>query len=195
MIYNYYIGYKDGDLFYPLGPYDNEGNLVPALSISEYKSSDLYDKFNKYILKKEFSSSLEEEIEKHNIAQDIKYIFLEEMPKGSFLKEGYFLIEDVKQYEFLKDSKGDLSTFQGFVERVSPIVYDNMRKNELLFGKVITTEETVEKQDYTASDYMYYIYPDFQSKEYESSIINHFIESLCGYKELDVVIFETEVNN
>ena len=51
-------------------------------------------------------------------------------------------------------------------------------------------------QPYNASDYMFYMYPDYHSEEYESCIIREAAESLMSYNNLGfnakLFVLETE---
>ena len=45
---------------------------------------------------------------------------------------------------------------------------------------------------YSASDYMYYAYPDYQSREYESFLIRAAAGMLDEFEELEVIVLEME---
>ena len=182
--YTYYIGYwdKDGKI-YPLGPYNYFKNLCPILSRSSSFTSDLYKDF-RYIERSAASDKLKEEFPYEFENNNDKYISMkmlevDNLPDDYFIKNGYFLIEDVKRYE-----RGNWEIGDGlFEESVSPIVYVNMLNNELLLGTqlgvidLFSEEEEEPAPQHTARDYMYYAFPDFYSKEYESYLLKNAAES------------------
>ena len=195
--YNYYIGYMLEGKLYPLGPYDCFGKLQEAVSVSKSFASDLYYDF--YEVKEEMiSEELRKEFEYEDWQGkkviDVKYLMMNKLPKGSFIKTGYFLIDDVKTYE----SEGRRETYDLFYDRVSPVVYAEMLKNEQIFGKPLpeTDFEGNEIECRSASDYMYYAYPDYNSKEYEVFMIREMAEILDPFFKLpkgyELVVLETE---
>lgn len=171
--YHYYIGREDPKtgMIYPAGPYGEEGNWLPVFSVSASFSSDLHRRF--YPIDKEFAS--EELIEKFSFEFMFddkptfyaKMLRLHELPEGSYIKSGYFLIKDVENYR--KD--GDPTEL--FYERLSPELYAVKMKNELVFGKSAPVKdiEGNELPTYSCADYMYYAFPDYHSEEYEAQRI------------------------
>ena len=93
---------------------------------------------------------------------------INELPTGSYIKKGYFLIDEVKRYE---DSENRY--FDGFYDYISPAVYASMAQNERQFGKPERRQDDYDEWYYpkSASDYMYYAFPDYESREYEAEII------------------------
>jgi hypothetical protein len=178
----YRIGYiKDGKI-YPLGPCDANGEFKYAVEKSQSFASDLYEDF--YVVREE---QISDELRKlyettdwnGNKVVDVKYLPVDELPSGSFVKSGYFLIEDVIRYE--KDPEAIY--FDGFYNSLSPTVYAAMLHNEKIFGKPnpVRDEFDNEIQLHSASDYMFFAYPDYSSKEYEANIIREFANSLENY--------------
>lgn len=193
--YNYYAGYKLNGKIYPLGPYDAHGKLHSIVSKSRSYASDIHEMFS-YVKNEEISDELRKEFEytdwdnKKKI--DVKYLPLEEMPEDNFVKTGYFLIDDVKAYESNNDY------FEGFYDVLTPKIYAAKLQNELMFGKnqPKKDEEGNEYIEHNASDYMYYAYPDYESKEYESFLICQGINMLIKYSSLltdvEYIVLETE---
>lgn len=192
--YNYYCGIKKDGKIFPFGPYDRNNKLCHILSRSSSFASDLHEDF-RCVNEDEISGELRDEFESENWrgerAVDVKYLPLEELPKGSFIKRGYFLISDVRAYE------EDESDFDGFYDTVSPTVYAAMQDKELKFGPN-KPKKDCEGEEYTdpnASDYMYYAYPDWHSKEYEADFIRQFVDEFVDYEtkhDAQIVILETE---
>ena len=171
--YNYYIGHqgKDG-LFYPVGPFTADGKLLPVLSRSRNFASDLHDWFAKIPdekisdeLRKHFSYDWNGETE----TSTIKYIYANELPKGSYIKDGYFLIDDVVTYKEEHDS-WDL-----FYDRIDPEVYAARMQNEIVYGQPKPREDE-DDCGHSASDYMYFAYPEYSSAEYEAAVLRQFID-------------------
>ena len=181
--YDYYVGYKKDGKIYPLGPYDSMGKLRPALSRSRSFASDLYNEF--YPIKEaEISDELRARFESEDWNGKLKlnatYLTESDLSElnSNYIKSGYFLISDVESYE--KDGY----TWDIFYDKITPQVYAAKLQHELTFGKN-QPQKDIEGNEYTepnASDYMYYAYPDFNSKEYEVSVLKSMIEILRTYE-------------
>ena len=196
--YNYYIGYKSQGKIYPLGPYNSIGRLKDVISRSSSFASDLHEDFS-CIKETEISDELRKEFTTKdwngNEVVAVKYLPISDLPTGSFVKKGYFLIEDVKRYE---DNSDDNWDFEGFYDCVTPTVYAAMLEHELKFGKPKRQKDDFGEW-YTpkaASDYMYYAYPDYESKEYEAFMIRNVAEMLRPWSNFPedavLVALETE---
>lgn len=194
--YNYTIGIMDKEgKIKPYGPYDANGNLRYVIERSRSFASDLHEDFlcvqeNQITdeLYKEFSYTDWDESKKINI----KYLPVEDLPKGSYLIKGYFLIEDVQKYEENGNNIDDL-----ICNMITPTIYAEKLKKEYMFGKN-EPEEDDEGYKYTepnASDYMYYVVEDYYSKEYEASVIRNVADILNDYDlpiDCKLVVLETE---
>lgn len=185
--YNYYIGYRKDGKFYPWGPYDAEGNLKPIVSKSASFASDLHESFS-LIKKEEVSEELRKNFEYEDWQEGVKYCSVDHLPRGSFIKTGYFLIDEVKAYE-------GKEWFDGFSDILSPQIYAAKMAHEMTFGKN-QPQKDVEGFEYTepnASDYMYYAYPDYNSKEYEAFVLRECVDALEDWRnDKEYVILETE---
>lgn len=177
--YNYYIGYISDNKIYPFGPYNGLGNLVPVISRSSSFASDLKSYFNT-ISNDMVSDNLKKEFETYLEYSTLKYLYLSELPDNSYIKSGYFLISDVEQYERYNDD------FDLFYDYKTPEVYCQMMQNQLIFGmpEKETDDEGNEFIPKCAYDYMYYCYPNYHSKEYESFLIREVAEMLNEYTGL-----------
>ena len=129
--YNYYLGYvKDGRVF-PLGPFDYSGKFKALLSRSRSFASDLHDRF--FRIKDEMiSDELRHEFEYKDYKgeiqmQNIHTLMLDELPQGSYIKSGYFLIEDVERYMHTGDP-------DSFYDRKEPAVFAAILQNEAVLG-------------------------------------------------------------
>lgn len=182
--YNYYIGYKKDNKIYPFGPYDSTGQLQPIISRSRSFASDLHELFS-MVPENAISNELRQEFSYKNYNDeetiDVKYLSVNQLPTKSFIKTGYFLISDVQTYEKNNDDSEDL-----FYESLTPALYAAKLQNEIMLGKT--------DSEYSASDYMFYAYPDYFSREYEASILLHMAHSMENYNLHDVeyVVLETE---
>lgn len=191
--YCYYIGYEKDGLIYPLGPYDAFGKLHPTVCRSRSFASSLHDEFERLPVEKA-SEDLKKEFtyEDWNGEQkfECKFLPLSELPKGSYIKSGYFLTEDVVAY--IRDPYD----FDGFYECVDPVVYIAMVENELKFGKR-KPEKDCEGNEYrphSASDFMFYAYPDWHSEEFEAQAIRNEADALWTSKisNCKLIVLETE---
>lgn len=187
--YDYYIGYITKDKkIYPIGPYGADGKDYPVLSRSRSFASDLHDSFN-YIDEKSITDELKKFVGIADAEEFIKHngfwLPIDSLPRGSYLKQGYYLIEDVKQYEKNPD---DVEFMDIFIDKLSPTVYAEKLKTDLLINSKEkqalsdnnvsdtledTDDNTGEPCDHPATDYMYYIWPDYSSEEYEATIIRN----------------------
>lgn len=193
--YNYKIGYElDGQL-YPLGPYDCNGKLHDVVSRSRSFASDLHRDFMP-VPDKMISEALRKQFEytdwdgKAHV--DVKYLPLDELPDGDFVKHGYYLIDDVQAYE----QDHDLDDV--FYNHLSPTVYAARAEQEARFGKPGPQLDDAGEQyiPYAASDFMYYAFPDDRCKEYEAFLIRETAFMLSDYGDLPadakLVVLETE---
>jgi hypothetical protein len=196
--YNYYVGFVKNGKIYPLGPYDHRGELSPAFSRSSSFASDLHESFE-YVAENQVSDELRKAFEYEDYNGDkvlrVKYRHLNELPSGSFIKTGYFLIESVRRYENDDDYDADDLKW----DSLDPVTYAAMMKNEIVFGrpKPKPDIEGEEIEVHSASEYMYYAYPDYRCKEYEAHIIRQFADALEFYDKeeqcfAELVVLETE---
>lgn len=193
--YSYYVGYRDinSDKIYPLGPYSSKGKLCSALCRSSSFASDLYEDFL-YIKDSQISDELrnEFEYESYNGTKEIKvkYLPVKDLPTDSYISTGYFLISDVEAYE------NDRYSFEGFYDKLTPQVYATKLENQLKFGpnKPKTDDFGSTYTEHDASDYMFYAYPNYESREYEAFVLRNFTGCLEDYdlKDAEYVILETE---
>ena len=174
---HYYLGYKTKeDKIYPLGPYDCFGHLYNIFYRSRSFTSDLHEDFFKINeqqstdeLKKSFSY---ENYDGEIIFADVEYLPLNKLPSGSYVKSGYFLIEDIQNY--LKDE----DPWDLFYDCLDPTTYALKMESELKFGKPTPKKdcEGNEITEHSCADYAYFAYPDYFSKEYESALIRNAAE-------------------
>lgn len=170
--YSYYIGYKDKNgKIYPFGPYTSEGKLRAVICDSRSFASDLKDEFypvTKDMVTDEFRNEFGWKNEKGEVELELgylRYLPVSELPDGDGIKRGYFLLSDIESY--LKD--GD--TWDIFTDSLSPEVYAIKAMNELKFGppKPKKDEDGFEYTEHPASDYGYFAYMDWHSKESDAS--------------------------
>lgn len=186
--YNYYIGYEAGGKIYPLGPYDCTGHIHAVISRSSSFASNLHYQFFKVPEEKisdELSSTFGYKDWNDEFRVDVKYDYIKNIPDDDFVRKGYFLIEDVRKYE----SSDEKTFFDGFHQTLDTVTYSAILRYEMQFGRSY--------DEYSAFDYMYYAFPDYYSKEYESSIIREVAYMFDLYsddlpKGYKLVVLETE---
>ncbi len=165
--YNYYIGYKKDNKIYPFGPYDANGKFYSIISKSRSFASNLYEDFYR-VKEEQISDELRKIFSYKNYKNEevveVKYLPVKDLPKGSFIKTGYFLIDEVERYEKTEET-------DEFSTPLTPQIYAAKLQNEVMLGKKKSNDE--ECVEYNASDYMYYAYPDYNSKEYEAFILRN----------------------
>lgn len=180
--YYYYIGYQKDGKIYPWGPYTADGKLKPVLSKSRSFASDLYKFFYSFDksaasdeLKKEFACCFEPD----NKYFSLHYLPVNQLPTGSAIRRGYFLIEDVEAYEEMLASGEIDYLFDGFYDKMSPVTFAARIVNDVMGGYKKDPED--EEGRRPASDYMYYAYVDYKSVEYEANFITSICEALTDY--------------
>lgn len=193
--FNYYAGYfdKKTNKIYPLGPYSSKHvHIRPILSVSSSFASDLHEDFALITDPEQISIELREEFEWGGIDGEkvfqVKSLPFSKLPKGSFISKGYFLMEDVERYEQSGDEE---NSWDLFYDKLSPIVYAAKVQSEMMFGQKAPTldAEGEPLTEHSASDYMYYAYPDYDCKEYEAFVIR------LGMSMLDPLYFIPEDDN
>jgi len=200
--YNYYLGYKKDGKIYPLGVYDNEGKIHSVLDKSRSFASDLWEMFcplddeeASEELKNAFSWYFNPENQPYR--QYIQALPLSELPKDDYFNRGYFLMKDVEAYLRTHDAE-DL-----FYDKLSPEIYAARLLAEAAEGKAAIRaargdgdEDEVEgRAEHLATDYMYFSYPDYDSREYESFIIKTFAsayEHKSIYDGLEIMVILTQ---
>lgn len=191
--YDYYIGYQTPDKkIYPIGPFDAKGNIHSALTRSRSFASNLHDEFY-YMNEKNITDEL---VDALGYAEDGeekkfehgKFLPLRELPNGSFIKDGYFLIEDVMHYNKTGEAE--------FYDCIPKEVYAAKLQNEITLGPPLPETDEFD-QDVTPKscrDYMYFAYPDTESEEYEACVIRLMAEAFefAIPKDATMVVIETE---
>lgn len=110
----------------------------------------------------------------------LKSLSFEELFKldDNYIKKGYFLVEDIAEYEKTGDSEGL------FYTGISPLEYSNLAAKQIK-RSTYKDEYGDEYVKYGWEDYMYYAYPDYQCKEYIVHVLKILIRSA-----LDTLPFE-----
>jgi hypothetical protein len=141
-------------------------------------TSELYKRFRP--VKDEYvSPELRKEFEHENVfgekTTDVNMLFPSELPEGTFIKSGYFLIDDVKYY--LERNLWDPHDYDIFYDTMSPEVYAAKLKNEIALGKreYLVDDDGEEIRLPSCGDYMYFSYPDYCSEEYEAEVLRQMV--------------------
>ena len=200
--YNYYIGYKKDGKIYPLGPYGADKKLHCALSRSRSFASDLHEDFY-YINDELMSDELRREFTYNNWKDEpevakIKYLPITELPNGSYIKKGYYLIDSIQTYEYeCKNNGVPIDVYDLFYDYIPSEIFAQKMQNELAFGKP-EPEYDCEGEEIPVNscrDYAFYAFPDYTSEEYEAFILKE-IANIYDYTDLvrgaQIVILETE---
>lgn len=194
--YTYYIGYELNGVVHVAGPHYKESQkAMPALAKSRSFASDLHDDFynlseNKMgdDVKYQFTYT---DWEGKEALEKVKYLPIEQLPSVNFVKMGYYLIQDIQRYQ-----KNKVVEREYFYSMISPEVYLAKVENQMKFGPNPEREDVFSNKirEPDASEYMFYAIPDYDSKEYESSIL-HQVVDMVDYAiphDAKVVILETE---
>ena len=180
--YNYYVGYKDPKgKYHAFGPYNSLGDLCPVLSRSSSCASDLHDEFNAVTLE-----DIDDDLKKRfgftdwhgKAVSGLKALPVSDLPSGSYIRKGYFLIEDVDRFETDGSNYDPFDSL--FYEYLTPVAYAALADNQARFGR--KPKEKEEPEGYNAEDYMYYAFPDYYCKEYEAEALRNAVDMLENYK-------------
>lgn len=179
--YSYYMGVRrSDDLIYPIGHFDESGDMYPIFEKSRNFASDLHDDFINMEscdasskLRQIFSFRFENGL--------IKYLPISMLGNSNCIRSGYYLISDINQYESTHDPT-DL-----FERRLSPTTFAEMLRNNSRYPA---------DPRYSAEDFAYYAYEDTNSKEFETFLIvqafSSYYEWHSGDNYNDYVVIETE---
>lgn len=200
MSYTLALRDKDG-MFYPLGPFTYDGKKCYVVDRSRSFASDLHEDFYpidyKYLSKelKDVIYKSWDESERDDIAKaeknceypsgmyPLSYLPLDELPDDNFIKTGYFLTEDIARYERDHDSEGI------FYASMTPTEYAFRLSNEMRCGtlgkpQLRMTEDGEEYPEESVSEYSFYAYPDYLSKNYESFLLKNVAKMLTEYNRI-----------
>lgn len=194
--YSYRLGYKKDGKLYPLAPFSESGKWKDIICRSRNYASDLHEYFApvsknmvtaelaQYILDDYYTKSEGEQV---NALQYVKYLPLNMLPSGDYVKSGYFLIDDVKAYENSKDDCDDL-----FYDKLSPTEYAARLENYMKFGDDEKRDENGDLVRHSIKDYMYYAYPDYSCKEFEAFQIRFLANESFAYDKFEIVALDFE---
>lgn len=134
--------------------------------------------------------------DEESFSDELCFLSLSELNsmKADFIRKGYFLVEDIAKYE---ENPEIIYNDDIFYDRVSPIVYANMCAKKIERH----IEKDCEGYEYEVpgwTEYQYYAYPDYDSKEYMihelQIIMNSYqegIEYLDDYKNKELVLLQS----
>lgn len=200
--YNFYIGYidKTDGKIYPYGPFNvNDKEKIRCIMdysrSFDYDFSELFDIIpekmysDKFLEQESFKSYIDEKY-----CVNPKYLRFSDLPDGSYIKTGYFLIDQVRSY--LEDGEPE------FYDVLDPLTYNGMVAAELQFGP--PTEKTDEwGNTYTPKsvrEYMYFAYPDYTCPEFRAFKLRTILNSIIDFEDQygkfkdqkEFVVIETE---
>ena len=193
---SYYLGYKKDGKIYPLGPYDCNNKLHSFIYRSRSFASDLYKRFypvSDDAITDELRKEFEYEDWNGEKAIDVKYLELSDLPRGDFIRSGYFLIDDIEQYQREKD------TYDLFYDHLDSATYAMKMESELKFGvpKPKKDDNGWEIEQHSCGEYAFFSYPDYSSEAYEAFLIRYMVEAFEYFDgklkdDAEIVILETE---
>ena len=195
--YSYYLCYKnkeDGKL-YPFGPFNYKHEFRNVVDYSRNNRSTLHEEFwelkdgekRKELISPELFYAIHGCLGEDNLKEFYEgkgyyvtyYCKLDELPTGDYVKKGYCLLSDIEQYE---DPE---AWFDGFYDVLTPDMYARKLENELKFGKP-TPEKDIDGYDcipHSVADYSFYVWADYESKEYHACKIREAYRKLKSYKD------------
>ena len=169
---SYFCGIQAPDnKIYPLGPFDNKGNLKYVLEKSRSFETGINESFTK-LTADMWTDELEKALlhvadpEMTNEAREFlheytSYCPIKDLPTGDWIKRGYYLIDQIQTYE---ENDGD---YEVFYDSISPEVYVRRMEQELKFGppKPRKNEFGDEYTPHSCAEYSYFCYPDYNCVE------------------------------
>jgi hypothetical protein len=195
--YTYYLGYEQDKKIHLLGPFNNDHDFRCVFYRSRSFASDLHERFEPVSREqlgddviKEFtyrSYNDEEEL------TQLRMLYLDDLPSGTYMKSGYYLIEDVHAYQ----SDENHSSWDLFYDHMSADEFAARLQNELALGPPKKmTKDPDEYVPHSVRDYMFFAYPDYGCEEYEAFLIRQTAEMLYDSydkpKDFRIVVLETE---
>lgn len=181
--YYFYLGKRSEDgQIETVGPYNRCGKLLPMEWLCD-TTYDLMDYFRK-MRDDEISDSIKKDLPAYGCDDNERFTSLyvcsfSVLPKDDYIKSAYYLIKDVDVYmkEGYKGYWDDL-----FYDYMTPEIYMAKAANEMKFGPPRYREDEFgnDVTPHSCGDYMYFTFPDYQSKEY---LIYHFREIVEMFDE------------
>lgn len=196
--YSFYIGYRTKEKkFHAFGPYDKFNNLHPALCLSRSFVSDLYEDFYRIDIKDMddfLKGKFVYKVYQEELVSYLYYLPVDKLPDTDYMKRGYYPVDEIVEY--LEDS--DHWDYY-FSERYTETEYS------IKLSTAIKNNDTEELE--RLKKFNYFSYPDYNCKEYDSSILHKFInyngpfDSYCiehalkeNNEELDDIVILLEIS-
>ena len=175
--FSYYLGYEKDGRIYPLGVYDCEGKIHSVISRSASYASDLH-----YEPVPVPDGMASEELRKEFMCKDIwgndvlgiKYMYLDDLPSGDFVKSGYCLEEDVEEYLGSGADGSDMFDLDDIrYNMLTPDEYAAKAAHELKHGRPKAKKDEFGEviPVHSCKEYMYFMFPDYYCAEWEAYII------------------------
>lgn len=205
--YCYKLGYKKNNKIYPLFPFRDDGTWADVITRSRSYDNHLHDDFNainKDMLSDEMIKQLLKDVSLYGESEEdyidkvvpyIKWLPLDQLPADEYLKSGYYLISDVERYE--SESKDTRSVFDMdlFYDQMSTTAYNARLHNVLMVGDDSEKDEDGDYIKRPITDYMFYVYPDYDCKEYDSFLLKTMARMCDTYhmdKDTEIVVIDME---
>lgn len=205
--YCYKLGYKKNNKIYPLFPFRDDGTWTDVITRSRSYDNHLHDDFyniSKDMLSDEMIRQLLKDVSLYGKSEEdyidkvvpyIKWLPLDQLPDDEYLKSGYYLISDVERYE--SESKDTRSVFDMdlFYDQMSTTAYNARLRNVLMVGDDSEKDEDGDYIKRPITDYMFYVYPDYDCKEYDSFLLKTMAGMCDTYhmdKDTEIVVIDME---
>lgn len=198
--YNYYFGSRNKSTgeFDTYGAYDDRSSPLCILSKSRSFASDLHDDMD-YIPEEKMSYRMKQffgykDFNGEEKIDNVKWISFNKLPDSNPIKGRYILKEELINY---LNSEHDLSEDEYFTEKLTMQQYNIFAQMYLEDHKKTRKVEVydLEKDEYVfknvkPTDYVYYQWIDYNSKEYETWLIKTF----AFYSGIDLIDYRKEDN-
>lgn len=206
--YCYRLGYQKGGKIYPLFPFRADGTWEDIISHSRSYETGLHEnccQIRKDMVSDELKARMlkgyaEEGTEDEHLEDALhywKWMPLSALPTGSFVKSGYFLTEEVQQYQYALEHGDCLDDLDIFYDSLTPTVYSTRLSNYMAIkipdGKL---DEGGNVLVHPVTDYMYFAYPDYNCKEYDAFMIRSAVD-MCNVftydnDDIEIVVIDVE---
>lgn len=170
LCYEYYLGLLDirTNKIDTLGVYDCDGLIHPVLNLYS-SNTTLYMKFSK-ICCNMFTDRAKSDLGLTN-ETNVSFAYLDSLKESNYIKSGYFLIDDIDEYE-----KSDGDPFGLFEDYLTPVSYIAKKENGC-----------------DVSMYSYYAYPDYYCDAYDIDYILRVYDTISEFKKFDKSIIQPVV--
>ena len=181
--YSYYLGYRTTDeKVHIYGPYDKFGNVECIFCRSRSFASQIYQDFIRIRAEKIGDDIIKDFMKVYDTTyidryeMNINYMLLDDLPSTDYIKSYFVPVDDALYYLNKIKEEDDYENIY-FHKKYTIEEYALATNNAI--------RENDEKKIKELSDYVYFSYPDYNSKEYESFLVQNYIKDSVELYEME----------